>query len=185
MNRIYFLATALFLCSGLTYAQPRPAELSSKPVALGTAKAAPVSFEAKYEGGMFGYSEKQAGMLKFDDDNRRLVFFGKDQKEKFHLPYGSVLVVSPQSKKVTSNTGNIIRSVPLAGSALGGLIKEKWRYLVVHFDDPDVEAAKGVVNFKLGNKELLDAVIRSLAAKADLTQRGDAFYRPKKSRNEL
>src|SRR5215217_2306313 len=177
MNRISFFVIALLLWAGSVSVQPRPVELSAKPVALNTAKAAPASFEAKYEGGMFGYSEKEAGMLKFDDDNQRLVFFGKDQKEKFQIPYKSLLVVYPQSKSVTSNTGNIVRNIPLPGAVLGGLIKEKRRYLVVHFDDPDVEAAKGLVNFKLENKELLDSVIHSLAGKANLMQRGDAFYR--------
>ena len=68
---------------------------------------------------------------------------------------------------------------------LGGLIKEKRRYLILHFDDPDVEAARGIVNFKLEDKELLDSVIQSLAGKANLTQRGDAYYRPKKIKNEI
>ena len=35
--------------------------------------------EAKYEGGMFGYSKKIQGTIKFDDANERLVFFGQDQ----------------------------------------------------------------------------------------------------------
>ena len=43
-----------------------------------------------------------------------------------------------------------------------------------------IEAARGIVNFKLATKELLDSVIQRLAGKADLAQRGDAFYRPKK-----
>jgi hypothetical protein len=54
----------------------------------------------------------------------------------------------------------------------------------MHFDDPDVEA-RGLVNFKLENKDLLDSVIQSLAGKAKLTQRGDAYYRPKPIKNEI
>ena len=185
MKRIYFLIIALFLCGGAAFAQPRPVDVSSKTPAATPSNAAPASFEAKYEGGMFGYNEKEVGMLKFDDDNQRLVFFGKDQKEKFHIPYKSVLVIYPQSKSVTSNTGNVVRNLPLPGAMLGGLIKEKRRYLVMHFDDPDVEAARGLVNFKLDNKALLDSVIQSLAGKANLTQRGDAYYRAKKIKNEI
>ena len=49
-------------------------------------------------------------------------------------------------------------------------------------DDPDIDV-KGVVNFKLESKELLDAVLRSLADRAHLTQRGDAFYRPKAAKS--
>ena len=38
---------------------------------------------------------------------------------------------------------------------------------------------KGLVNFKIADKELLDSVIQTLAEKAKLQQRGDAYYRPK------
>ncbi len=185
MKRIYFLIIALLLCVGPAFAQPRPVDASAKPAVAAPGNPAPPSFEAKYEGGMFGYTEKEVGMLKFDDENERIVFFGKDQKEKFHIPYKSVQVIYPQSKSVTSTTGHVVSAVPLPGAFLGGLIKEKRRYLVLHFDDPDVESARGLVNFKLENKELLDSVIQSLAGKANLTQRGDAYYRPKKIKNEI
>ena len=55
-------------------------------------------------------AKKEDGTLKFDDENERLVFFGKDQKEKFQIPYKSVLVIYPQSKSVTSTTGNVVRT---------------------------------------------------------------------------
>jgi len=181
MKRIYFLIVALLLCAGAVFAQPRPVEVSAKPTAAAASNPAPASFEAKYEGGMFGYAEKEVGMLKFDDENQRLVFFGKDQKEKFHIPYKSVLVIYPQSKSVTSTAGQVVQNIPLPGSMLGGFMKEKRRYLVLHFNDPDVEAARGLVNFKLDNKELLDSVIQGLAGKANLTQRGEAYYRAKKT----
>ena len=183
MKRIYFLIVAVCAFAGAAFAQPRPVEpsltLPSKPRSLSTAPAA-ASFAAKYEGGMFGFSKKEEGTLKFDDDNQRLIFIGKDQKEKFHIPYDAVLVIYPQSKSVTSTAGQIVKNVPLPGAMLGGLIKEKRSYMILHFEDPDIEAARGIVNFKLATKELLDSVIQSLAGKADLAQRGDAFYRPKK-----
>ena len=183
MKRIYFLILALCAFAGAAFAQPRPVEpastLPSNPKALPIAPA-PASFAAKYEGGMFGFSKKEEGTLKFDDDNQRLIFIGKDQKEKFHIPYDAVLVIYPQSKSVTSTAGQIVKNVPLPGAMLGGLIKEKRSYMILHFEDPDIEAARGIVNFKLATKELLDSVIQSLAGKADLAQRGDAFYRPKK-----
>jgi hypothetical protein len=182
MMRIYLPIIVLVLCAGAIGAQPRPAEVPSKPIAALPANPAPMLVDAKYEGGMFGFTRKEEGTLKFDDDNERLVFVGKDQIEKFHIPYKSVLVVYPQSKSVTSTTGHVVRNIPLPGSVLGGLIKEKRRYLVVHFEDPDVEAARGLVNFKLDNKVLLDSVIQSLAGKAKLTPRGDAYYRAKKNR---
>src|SRR5687767_13121486 len=184
MNRILLLVVALLLSVTAVVAQPRPVESTPKSPAPVFSKAPP-SFTAKYEGGMFGFNEREVGTLRFDDDNERLVFFGKDQKEKFHIPYKSVLVIYPQSKSVTSTAGNVVRHIPLPGAGLAGLIKEKRRYLVMHFDDPDVEAARGLVNFKLEDKALLDSVIQSLAGKAKLTQRGDAYYRPKKIKNEI
>ncbi len=186
MYRIAYLSVVLMLSAGAVYAQPRPVEAAAKPSATTSVRMAPPSFPAKYEGGMFGYNEKEMGTLKFDDENERLVFFGKDTKEKFHIPYKSVLVIYPQSKSVTSTAGNVVSHIPLPGAGLAGLIKEKRRYMILHFDDPDIEAAKGVLNFKLEDKELLDSVLHSLAGKAKLTQRGDAYYRPRKIiKNEI
>ena len=169
---ILSIGIALFLGSA-SFAQPRPVEMA-KPANV---PAAPPSFEAKYEGGMFGFSKKEVGTLKFDDENGRLVFFGQDQKEKFQIPYRSVNIIYPQSKSVTSTTGNVVKMVPLPGASLAGFLKEKRQYLIVHFDDPDIDAAEGVVGFKIDSKELLDSVLVGLAGKAKLTQRGEAYYR--------
>ena len=177
MKQILFSIGIALLFVGLAFAQPRPLETGKSGKQADVAPA-PESFEAKYEGGMFGFSEKQLGTVKFDDENERLVFYGKDQQEKFQIPYRSVLVIYPQSKAVTSAAGNVVGVV--AGSALGDLMKEKRQYLIVHYDDPDIESAKGIVNFRLSNKELLDSVIIGLADKAKLVQRGEAYYRPKK-----
>jgi hypothetical protein len=174
---LIMLAIGVFACALTVSAQPRPMETKTPTPA--TKKPAPPSFATKYEGGMYGYGEKEEGTLKFDDENERLVFFGKDQKEKFALPYDAMLIIYPQSKSVTSNTGNVVKNLPLPGAVLGGLIKEKRRYLIVHFQDVDVEA-RGIINFKIEDKELLDSVIATLAEKASMVQRGDAYYRPKK-----
>jgi len=172
---LFFLALSLFACAAVVSAQPRPIE-TPKPTAT-PVKPAPASFETKYEGGMFGYNKKEEGTLKFDDDNSRLVFFGKDQKEKFAVPYKSMLIVSPESQRVQSTTGKVVSVIPYAG-LLGGFIKERRRYLVINFDDPDVEA-KGVVNFRIDDQALLNSVIAALGYKAELRQRGDGYIRPK------
>ncbi len=171
---LFFLAVSLFAFAALVSAQPRPVDKTTTPTVV---KPAPESFAAKYEGGMFGFGKREEGTLKFEDANARLVFFSKDQKEQFSIPYKSMLVVSPQSQSVQSTTGKVVSVVPYAG-ILGGFIKEKRRYLIINFDDPDVEA-KGVVNFKIENKELLDSVVAALGAKAELKPRGDAYFRPK------
>ncbi len=176
MKKLSFLFAVLFGFSAFGFAQPRPIEKEAKP---STIKPAPASFEARYEGGMFGFTDKEAGMLKIDEANERLVFFGRDQKEMFGIPFEALLIVSPQSNSVTSTTGNVVSHIPLPGAGLASLMKEKRRYLVLQFNDPDADA-KGIVNFKLDNKELLESVIETLGKKAKLTQRGDAYYRPKK-----
>ena len=172
---LFFLALSLFVCASFVSAQPRPVDKTQTPTA--PVKPAPASFTAKYEGGMFGYSKREEGILKFEDANSRLVFYGKDQKEKFSIPYKAMLVVFPQSKSVQSTTGKVVDYIPYVG-LLGGFIKEKRRYLIINFDDPDVDAT-GLVNFKLEDRELLDSVIAALGTKAELKPRGDAFYRPK------
>lgn len=168
-----FAMTAAFAVSGL--AQPRPADTSA---AASDVKPAPETFEARYEGGLFGFSDKEKGKLKFDDANERIVFYSGEGKEWFGIPYSSILVLSPQSRSVTSTTGNVIRHIPLPGAILGGFIKEKRRYLIIQYEDPDVDV-KGMASFKLEDKELLDSVLVTLGKKAGLTARGDAFYRPR------
>jgi hypothetical protein len=181
MKTTLYLLLVICLLAITSMAQPRPVEKTlAKPAATGPA---PTTVTAKYEGGMFGFSKKMAGTLKFDDLNSRIVFYGEDQKELFGLPYESFLVVYPQSKAVTSTTGNVISHIPLPGAGLAGFIKEKRRYLIVQFSDPDVDV-KGVVNFKLEDKETLDAVIQAMAEKAGLQQRGDAFYKPKATKKD-
>jgi len=176
MKSIILTLTAIFACASISFAQPRQAEKTSPPAA--DIKPAPASFTAKYEGGMFGYNQKETGVLKFDDINERLVFMGTDQKERFGIPYKSLLVIFPESKSVTSTTGNVVSHIPLPGAGLAGLMKEKRRYLILQYDDPDVDA-KGAINFKVETRELLESVIHSLGAKAKMKQRGDAYYRPR------
>jgi hypothetical protein len=127
---------------------------------------------------MFGYSKKETGTLKFDDANSRLVFFGKDQKEWFGIPYDALQVIYPHSQSVTATKGNVISAIPLPGSFLGGFIKKKRRYLVAQFADQDIENARGTVSFKVEDQELLDSVLWTLSEKAKLKQRGDAYYKP-------
>ena len=182
-NLLILLGIGLFAGAPASIsAQPRPTDKNqpTKTAQTQTARvaSAPASFAAKYEGGMFGYNKKEEGTFKFDDTNERIAFYGKDGKEKFAIPYASMLVVSAQSRSVRSGAGTAISVIPLPGAGLAGLIREKRRYLAINFDDPDVDA-KGVVNFKVGNKELLASVIQTLGEKAKLLQRGDAYVRPK------
>ncbi len=176
MYKKIILSLSLILCfSAIAFAQITPVEKSEQQKAV---KPAPASVQTRYEGGLFGFSKHENGTLNFDDTNERLVFFGKDQKEMFSIPYKSMIVIYPQSRSVRSNTGTVVSAVPYAG-IFGQFIKKKRRYMIINFDDPDVKA-QGIINFKIDNQDLLDSVIDTLGKKAQLTQRGDAFYRPKK-----
>jgi hypothetical protein len=174
MRKLCLIVSFVAMFSAVAFAQ-RPVGDDDSQKARVTA---PASFEAKYEGGMFGYNQKETGSLKFDDTNTRIVFFGKDEKEKFSVPYNAMLVVYPNSESVTSTTGNVIKYIPLPGAGLASLLKEKRRYLVIQFDDPDVDV-RGTISFRVEDKETLDVVVPALGDKAKLTQRGDAYYRPR------
>lgn len=179
MKKILFsLALSLFVCVSFAAAQPHIIE--KKPEKTQPVTLSQVSFKAKYEGGMFGYSEKQTGTLKFDGNNQRLVFFGKNNKELFGIPYDAIQVIYPQSKSVQSTGGKVMQRLPLPGAGIAGIfMKNKTRYMIVNFDDPEVNA-RGAVNFKFDSQEVLSSAIQTLGDKAEMQQRGDAFYRPKK-----
>jgi hypothetical protein len=180
MKTSIFFGLALLAFSIAAFAQPRPVEKKSEQKTAGETSVrtqAPSSVAAKYEGGMFGFDEKQEGTLKFDDENERLVFFGKDQKEKFSIPYEAMNLVYTGTKSVRSGAGTAVSVIPLPGAGLAGLIREKRRYLVISFSDPNIEA-RGIANFKLDDK-VREAVVRALGEKAKLTPRGDGFYRPR------
>lgn len=175
MKSLFFAGSVLLAFSFSMSAQPRPAEVAMP------AQTSPQTVEARYEGGMFGYSKKESGYLRMDDENERLIFLNKEKKELFGLPYASLLVLYPNSQSVTSTTGNVVRHIPVPGAGLAGLIKEKRRFMVVQFSDPDV-AVTGTASFKIDKKEVLDSLMQTLAGKAGLTQRGDSYYRSRNSK---
>ncbi len=179
MKKTLFLIGAIFCVFSVNaFAQPRPVEKTAPVVKPVAAQTAPASFEARYEGGMFGYSKKEKGTLRFDDINERLVFLGKDGKEKFSVPYKAFLVVYPSSRKVQSGAGRAVSVIPLPGAGIGGMfMKKKKNYLIIQFRDPDVNV-QGTTSFLLDTDELLASVVQTLGTKAEMLRRGDAFYRP-------
>lgn len=175
MKFTHYAFLTILVFASFAAAQPRAIEKTAAPTNV---KPAPATFAAKYEGGVFGFDRKETGTLKFDDVNERLVFFGEDGKEKFGIPYQAMLIVYADEKSVTSTTGNVVKYIPLPGAGLAGLIKEKKRYLVMQFDDPDVDA-KGTTSFKLEDKDLLESVVHAVGQKAKMKLRGEAYIRPK------
>ena len=158
---------------------PRPATEAQPQAAKASAPTpAPVNVKAKYEGGILGY-RKQDGWLSFDDFNRRLVFKDKQQRELFSISYEALLAAWPDTKSRTSTAGQVIASAAPYGLGLPALLmRNKTRYLVLQYSDPDTRA-EGITSFKIGEKATLHNMLQALATKADLSQRGDAYVRRK------
>lgn len=139
---------------------------------------APASVKAKYEGGMIGY-RKADGTLNFDDANSRLVFRDKQGRELFPLAYNSLVMAWPDTKSRTSTAGRVVSMAAPYGLGLAGLLmRDKSRYLVLRYQDPDT-GTEGMTSFKLSDKAMLASVLDTLADKAGLAARGDAYVRRK------
>ena len=177
MKKTVLLLSFVFSLAAIVSAQPRPAETPAPPPAPRSAEVS--SLEARYDGGMFGFNKKEKGMLKLDDMNERLVFYGEDKKEKFAIPFAAILVIYPNTNKVQSGTGRTIGSLPLPGAGIGGsFLKKKKNYMIVQFRDPDVDV-HGSASFLIDTNELLLSAVQTLGEKSKMTKRGDAYYRPK------
>src|SRR5260221_11368632 len=96
----------------------------------------------------------------------------------FSNPYSALLVIYPDSKVGVSKTGNVVSKMPLPGAGLAGLNNSTTKYVIINFNDPDIDA-KGTANFKFDDKDKLQAFINTLGQKAKMKQRGDAYYKPK------
>jgi hypothetical protein len=139
---------------------------------------APASVKAKYEGGMIGY-KKAEGTINFDDANARLVFRDKQGREVFPLAYNSLLMAWPDTKSRTSTTGRVLASTVPYGLGLPGLLmRNKSRYMILRYQDPDT-GTEGMTSFKISDKSMLASVLDTLADKAGLAPRGDAYVRRK------
>jgi hypothetical protein len=174
MKKAVFLAFSVLVVPLIAAAQPRPADKTA-----GVPDNLPPSFEARYESGIFGAVKKEKGSLKFDDANSRVVFYRSDNKELFSIPYDSLVMIYPDHKESITQTGNVMSRMPVPGAPLFGLMTTNARYLMINYDDQDVDA-QGTASFRLKNQEQLRTFIAALGAKAKLMQKGDAFYRPKK-----
>jgi hypothetical protein len=150
MKKGMFLTLAMLLLPMFIAAQPRPADKTpTDPANI------PGAFEARYESGIFGSSNtKQKGTLRFDDANERIVFHRLDGAE------------------------NIGSKLPVPGAALFNLATTNRKYLIVHYDEQEVDA-QGIANFRFDKKQLLLMFIDALGTRAKMVKRGDAYYRGK------
>lgn len=139
---------------------------------------APPTINAKYEGGLIGYSKKLSGTLTFDDINQRFVFRDKDERDIMAMPYQAILAAYADTQSRRPMAATVAGSLPVPyGLNLPALfIRKKYRFLTIQFRDPDTQAA-GVVSFEVEDKNILASELATLANKAGLMQRGEAFVR--------
>lgn len=144
-----------------------------------TPPAPPKVVPAKYMGGFAGYRKKQEGMLTFDDRNQRLVFRDKNEKEIISISYDAVMVTFADHE-TRRLMGDGTKSVVLGTAGVLGLpgllFKKKFEYLTIQFEDPETYL-KGVTQFKLKDKEIIDSMAYALAQRAGLVQQGAIYTR--------
>ncbi|MEQ1924208.1 MAG: hypothetical protein ABL952_17040 [Pyrinomonadaceae bacterium] len=175
MKKFLLLLLVVFSFAMIASAQPRPAE-KANTIDPNT----PDSFEVRYEGGVFGMSGKEKGTLKFDDANERVVFYRVDKKEMFGISYEAMLTLYPDSKESVPQAGKVISALPLPGAGLANLMSKDTKYAIISFEDTEI-GQRPTVSFRFENKKELLGFINKLGVKSKMTQRGDAYYRPKKA----
>jgi len=175
-----FIAVLLLtlLTSIAAFAQrPRTIDASATTDSSTTAVApAPQTVKAKYEGGVFGYNHTMTGTLSFDDNNRRLLFRNKQQKEVLFIPYDAVTSAFADTQKRRPAAATVASHIPFYIGIPFGFIKTKVRYLTLQYTDPDSRAS-GFTSFKLENKQILASVLKTLAEKAGMTARGEVYIK--------
>ncbi len=179
MKKLLILSiTGLFLFALSVNAQVRPADTEETEEEEPKAEMLE-TFEVKYTGGIFGFSKSEHGTVAFDDINERLIFKGEDGKERFSVPYETIMVVYPSQKKVQSGTGRAVGAAPLPGASIAGMfMKKKKNYLVIRFEDREVDA-EGTINFLVDTEDILRNSIYTIGEKAEMKPRGDAYIRKK------
>jgi hypothetical protein len=186
MKRLYRLLPAmlLLLLAGGAWAQRArtvgdAAKTDPQPRPTATPAPAPQTVKAKYEGGVFGYNKKQTGTLSFDDENSRLVFRDKQGHEYISLPYETIAAAYGDTRSRRPTAATVIGSVPSIYAVPALFVRSKYRYLTLQFNDKDTHV-QGTTSFKLDSKALLDSMVATVAQKADLVQRGEAYVRKPK-----
>lgn len=183
MNKAYRLTwlglVVLLLASAPAFAQrPRTVQTTDTTdttTATTPPPLAPQTIKTKYEGGVFGYNKKMDGTITFDDANSRLLFRNKYQQEVFSIPYSAVASAFADTKSKRPIAADIASRASIFGlPAL--LIKKKFRYLTLQYNDPDTNI-NGTTSFKMENADILASALYTLAQKAGLTQRGNVYVR--------
>jgi len=172
MRKAIFATLCALAFAGLAVSQPRAPE---KVQTVSTA----TEWQVRYEGGVFGSSAKEHGTIRIDEKNERMVFIRQsDGREMFSIPYEALIVLYPDSKTDTPQSGKVISHLPLPGAGLASLMSKSTKFANIQFDDPDIDA-KGTASFRFEDQKDLLSFLNSLGPRAKMLQRGDAYYRPK------
>ncbi len=157
---------------------PEPAAKTPSTTTTATPAAtrpAPKNVKAKYEGGYFGYNKTMQGTLNFDDVNNRLLFKDGKTPKEISMPYESLTSAFLDTKKVQPGAATVASNVPTIYSLPARFIKTKVHYLTLQYSDPDSHVS-GVMSFKI-DKDVLESVLKTLAEKAGMVQRGDIYVK--------
>ena len=183
MKTIFALLLLGVLATG-AFAQ-RPRSIEQEPQAKAPAPApAPKTVQAKYEGGVFGYTKTMEGTLSFDDENKRLLFKDKKPPKEISIPYDAITSAFADTQKRQPAAATVAGHIPVIYSLPARFIKTKVRYLTLQYSDPDSKV-NGITSFKLKNKELLESVLKAVSEKADLTLRGDIYVKKRDDSSQL
>lgn len=176
--RLISMGTLVLLLASVTAFAQRPRSVQTTDTASTNTTpppTAPSTITVKYEGGVFGYNKKMDGTINFDDANNRLLFRNKNQQEVFSIPYGSIVSAYADVKSKRPVAADIAsRATIFALPAL--LIKKKFRYLTLQYNDPDTRMS-GTTSFKMQNADILASALYTLAQKASLKQRGNVYVK--------
>jgi hypothetical protein len=170
------ISTLLLLGVLLTGAFAQRPRTADQEPAKATARTAPQTVKAKYEGGVFGYTKTMEGTLTFDDENNRLLFKDKKPPKEISIPYEAITSAFSDTQKRRPAAATVASHIPVIYSLPAQFIKTKVRYLTLQYNDPDSKVT-GVTSFKLQNKEMLESVLATLADKAGMTKRGDIYVK--------
>ena len=175
----------LIAATTVTITAQRPRSMPADPASTAKPPAAPQTVNAKYEGGVFGHNKKEEGTLSFDDAGSRLVFRNKQQKEVLSIPYNAISQEFADTQSRRPKAATILGSVPIIyGPNPIGFIKTKNQYVTLQFYDPYTHIG-GVTSFRVENREICTAIVKTLAEKAELVQHGDIFVRQTPSSAEM
>jgi len=127
---------------------------------------APPTVKAKYEGGVFGYKKKIDGTLNFDDTNQRFWCFGMtSRKEILFIPYNAITGAYGDTHAVQPAAASVISHVPYVGLPAS---PHQNKCVTSRFNTTIPTAKSRRHSFRLENKDILDSVLNTVAAKSRL-----------------